>query len=154
MTQFLSLRPWRPDPGPDYFQKKVARGVFLCKSVYLIINKGTDMNASQLRKRLQQRKKEAGDLLRVLMRRRSLVRGSVYKLRRKCGKEGCRCQDGHLHESWVLSVSEKGKKRMRAVPKGKRTEWQAMADRYRRFRRARARLVKLFDEIIKLVDEL
>ena len=112
------------------------------------------MDSSQIRKRLRESEKKAGDLLRVLKQRRPLIRGNVYKLRRKCGKEGCRCQDGHLHESWVLSVSEKGKKRMRAVPKGKRTEWQAMADRYRRFRRARARLVKLFAEIIKLVDEL
>lgn len=112
------------------------------------------MNASQLRKRLQERQNEAGDLLRVLKQRRPLVRGNVYKLRRKCGKEGCHCQDGHLHESWVLSVSERGRKRMRAVPKGKRAEWQTMTERYRRFRRARARLVKLFAEIIKLVDEL
>lgn len=112
------------------------------------------MNASQLRKRLQESQSEAGDLLRVLKQRRPLVRGNVYKLRRKCGKTGCRCRDGHLHESWVLSVPENGRKRMRAVPKGKRAEWQTMTERYRRFRRARARLVKLFDEIIRLIDEL
>ena len=112
------------------------------------------MNASQLRKCLQESEVEASDLLRVLKQRRPLVRGNVYKLRRKCGKSGCRCQDGHLHESWVLSVPEKGRKRMRAVPKGKRAEWQTMTERYRRFRRTRARLVKLFAEIIKLVDEL
>ena len=112
------------------------------------------MNASQLRKRLQERQKEAEGLLRVLKQRRPLVRGNVYKLRRKCGKDGCRCQDGHLHESWVLSVPEKGRKRMRAVPKVKRAQWQNMTERYRRFRRTRARLVKLFAEIVKLVDEL
>ena len=89
-----------------------------------------------------------------LKQRPSLIRGSVYALRRKCGKATCRCQEGHLHESWVLSVPEKGRKRMRAVPKGKRLKWQQMTDRYRRFRRARARLVKLFAEILKLVDEL
>ncbi len=112
------------------------------------------MNASQLRKRLQESQSEAGNLLRVLKQRRPFVRGNVYKLRRKCGKTGCRCLDGHLHESWVLSVPENGRKRMRAVPKGKRAEWQTMTERYRRFRRARARLVKLFDEIIRLIDEL
>ena len=32
--------------------------------------------------------------------------------------------------------------------------WQSLAGRYRRFRRARARLVKLFAAIIKLIDEL
>ena len=112
------------------------------------------MDASRLRKHLQECQREVGDLLRVLKQRRPLVRGNVYNLRRKCGKAGCRCQEGHLHESWVLSVPEKGRKRMRAVPKGKRTRWQPMTERYRRFRRARARLVKLFAEILKLVDEL
>jgi len=112
------------------------------------------MDASQLRKQLQQCQREFGDLLRVLKQRRPLIRGSCYNLRRKCGKDGCRCQDGHLHESWVLSVPENGRKRMRAIPKGKRTQWQSMTERYRRFRRARARLVKLSAEIIKLVDEL
>lgn len=112
------------------------------------------MDASQVRKRLQLRQRELGDLLRVLKQRRPLIRGSVYNLRRKCGKEVCRCQDGFLHESWVLSVPEKGRKRMRAIPGGRRMQWQSMTERYRRFRRARARLVKLFAEIIKLTDEL
>ncbi|MEA3365880.1 MAG: DUF6788 family protein [Candidatus Hydrogenedentes bacterium] len=112
------------------------------------------MDASQLRKQLQQCQREFGDLLRVLKQRRPMVRGNVYNLRRKCGKAGCRCQDGHLHESWVLSVPEEGRKRMRTIPKGRRTQWQTMTKRYRRFRRARARLVKLFATIIKLVDEL
>jgi hypothetical protein len=112
------------------------------------------MDASQLRKQIQQRQREIGDLFRVLKQRRPMVRGNVYNLRRKCGKVGCRCQEGLLHESWVLSVSEKGRKRMRAIPRGKRTQWQSMTERYRRFRRARARLVKLFAAIIKLVDEL
>lgn len=112
------------------------------------------MDASQLRKQLQQCHRELSDLLRVLKQRRPLIRGNVYNLRRKCGKDGCRCLDGHLHESWVLSVPEKGRKRMQVIPKGRRTQWQSMTERYRRFRRARAHLVKLFAEIIKLVDEL
>jgi len=112
------------------------------------------MDAGQLRKQIQQRQGELSDLLRLLMERRPLIRGRVYKLRRKCGKAVCRCQEGHLHESWVLSVPEKGRKRMRTVPRGKRLKWQQMAGRYRRFRRARAWLVKLFAEIIRLADEL
>jgi len=112
------------------------------------------MDASRIRKELQQCQREVGDLLRMLKQRRPLIRGNVYNLRRKCGKDGCRCQEGHLHESWVLSVPEKSSKRMQMIPKGKRTPWQQMTERYRRFRRARARMVKLFAEIMKLVDEL
>lgn len=112
------------------------------------------MDASQVRKQLQLRQRELSDLLRVLKQRRPLIRGSVYNLRRRCGKDGCRCQNGHLHASWVLSVPEKGRKRMRVIPKGRRSQWQSMTERYRRFRRTRAKLVKLFAEIIKLIDEL
>ncbi len=112
------------------------------------------MDSSQLRKQIQQNQREIGELLRVLKQRRPLIRGNVYNLRRKCGKARCRCQDGHLHESWVLSVPEKGRKRMRTIPKGKRAQWQSMTESYRRFRRARAQLVKLFTEVLKLVDQL
>lgn len=112
------------------------------------------MDASQLRKRIYQRQREALELMGLLKQRRPLIRGIVYPLRRKCGKAVCRCQEGHLHESWVLSVPEKGRKRVRVVPKGKRIEWQQMSERYRRFRRARARLVKVWADLVKLVDEL
>lgn len=112
------------------------------------------MDKSQLRKQLLESQEEVVSLLQLFMQRPALIRGSVYKLRRKCGKATCRCQEGHLHESWVLSVPEQGRKRMRTVPEGKRLKWQQMADNYRCFRRARTRLIKLFAEILKLVDDL
>lgn len=112
------------------------------------------MNKSQLRKQLYESQREIGGLLHIFMQRPSLMRGNVYLLRRKCGKPNCRCREGHLHESWVLSIPEKGRRRMRTVPQGKRLKWQQMTDNYRSYRRARSRLVKLFAEILKLVDEL
>lgn len=112
------------------------------------------MTASQARKQLQQCQQDVCDILRTVKQRPLLIRGSVYRLRRKCGKAVCRCQQGQLHESWVLSMPEQGAKRMRAVPKGRRLQWQQMTERYRQFRRARARLVKLFAQILKLTDEL
>ena len=112
------------------------------------------MDASQLRKSLQQCQREINDQLGMIKLRRPLVRGRGCNLRRKCGKDGCRCQEGHLHESWVLSVPEQGVKRMRMVPKGLHAGWLAMTERYRRFRQGRARLVKLFADVLDLVDEL
>ncbi len=112
------------------------------------------MDKSQLRKQLQEDQREIAGLMRIFKQRAPLIRGSVYPLRRKCGKATCRCQQGHLHESWVLSMPKRGRKRMCAVPKGQRLKWQQMADQYRRFRRARSRLVKLFAEILRRVDQL
>jgi hypothetical protein len=78
----------------------------------------------------------------------------VYPLRRKCGKPGCRCQQGALHQSLVLAVPENGRKRIRTVPKGQHQQWQLLANRYRRFRRSRAQLVKLFARLMSMIDEL
>ena len=61
------------------------------------------MDKSQLKKQLLESQKEVASLFQLFMQRPALIRGSVYKLRRKCGKATCRCQEGHLHESWVLS---------------------------------------------------
>jgi len=41
-----------------------------------------------------------------------LVRGSVVKVRRLCGKSTCRCAQGELHETWALSFSHQGRTRM------------------------------------------
>ena len=41
-----------------------------------------------------------------------LVRGSVVKVRRTCGKAQCKCLDGELHETWALSYSYEGRTRM------------------------------------------
>jgi hypothetical protein len=112
------------------------------------------MKADQLRKQMRGMQRDVNGLLRLLEQRQLFIRGVVYKMKRKCGKPVCRCQDGQLHESWVLSVPEHGRKRMCAVPKGKRLKWEQMAERYRRFRRARARLVRLFAEIITMVDNM
>lgn len=38
--------------------------------------------------------------------------GSLITLRRKCGKPGCRCATGALHESPALSYSVAGKTKM------------------------------------------
>jgi hypothetical protein len=41
-----------------------------------------------------------------------IVRGSLIRLRRRCGKRNCRCYDGQPHLTWALSYSLKGKTRM------------------------------------------
>jgi hypothetical protein len=84
----------------------------------------------------------------------TLLRGGVYRLRRKCGKAGCRCARGELHESWVVLTREKGIQRMRAVPKGQLAKWRAWAERYRRFRLARQELTRQYREALRLAGLL
>ena len=87
---------------------------------------------------------------------RQLVKGSVYELKTRCGKPTCHCASypGPLHSSTVLSWSEHGKTRLRTLPAGERARFQQLAENYRRFRQARAALVKLQRRMLVTIDQL
>ena len=54
----------------------------------------------------------------------------------------------------VLSWSEAGRTRLRSLPPSRRGDVRAAVRRYQRFRRARARLVKLHAQMLRLIDAL
>ncbi len=61
-----------------------------------------------------------------------MVRGSVLTHRRRCGKPTCRCAGGEeLHESTVLSYSERGRTRFIMLPPGEVAAVRAAVERYR-----------------------
>jgi hypothetical protein len=125
-------------------------------NLYVIIYIGMQSPAqlSRIRQALVQLRDELGLLLEVFLARDPLVKGSVYALRRKCGKPTCACARGELHGSVVLSWSEAGRTRLRSLPPSRRGDVRAAARRYQRFRRARARLVKLHAQMLRLIDAL
>lgn len=41
-----------------------------------------------------------------------MLRGSVIKVRRTCGKANCKCTRGEPHETWALSYRQQGRSRM------------------------------------------
>src|SRR5438105_12686842 len=92
--------------------------------------------------------------LRRLQRSDPMVQGSFYLLRRKCGKANCRCARGLLHTSWVLTRSEEGQDRIYSVPKAERAQIRRQSSEYRRYQRARARLVKRQTQLLNLADEI
>jgi hypothetical protein len=110
--------------------------------------------ASSLRQQLWRIYRAFGRTLRVLQAHSPMVQGSLYLLRRKCGKPNCRCTRGQLHESWVLTRSEGGQSRLYTVAADQRGRLRPLAREYRRWQLARARLVKQSAAIVKLVDEL
>ena len=85
----------------------------------------------------------------TLLPLRQLVKGSVYDLRTRCGKSACHCASapGPLHSSTVISWSEHGKTRLRTLPPGELAHFRQLAENYRRFRQARAALVKVHQRI-------
>jgi hypothetical protein len=110
---------------------------------------------SCLRQAVARCQDEANQLLEVLLGRTPLVRGTVYERRRKCGKPACRCVTaGRLHSATVLSVSEAGRTRLRAIPRGQLAALRDRTARYQRVRRARARLVKVHAQMLAIIDQL
>lgn len=112
--------------------------------------------ASRLRQALKTLLDDYQRQVDTLLPLRQLVRGSVYNLRTRCGKPSCHCasEEGPLHTSPVISWSEHGKTRLRTLPPGELSRFRQLTENYRRFRQARAALVKLHQRIVAHIDRL
>jgi len=109
---------------------------------------------SQLRQSLKRLPDEIRQLIDPCFFDKPVIKGSVYELKRKCGKPGCKCALGELHSRMVVSSSEKGKTRLRVIPHGFLVEIQIKVRRYQGLRRARARLVEVHREMLRVIDEM
>jgi hypothetical protein len=59
-----------------------------------------------------------------------VVRGSIVTLRRRCGKQSCRCVDGDPHETPALSYSVEGKTKMLTLSEAEVEEVKQALGRY------------------------
>jgi hypothetical protein len=119
------------------------------------IKKTTDKKKfSQLRHSLRKLSDEVGQLINPFFSDTPVTKGSVYELKTKCGKPGCKCAKGELHHRMVVSASEKGKTKLRAIPHGFLVEVQTKVHRYQELRRARVRLIEVHKKMLQLMDEM
>jgi len=109
---------------------------------------------SRLRQSLVQLCNEIRKLTNPFLSDLPVIKGSVYELKRKCGKAGCKCAQGELHCRMVVSASEKGKTRLRVIPSGFLVEVQGKVRRYQELRQARARLVEVHKKMLQVMDEM
>jgi hypothetical protein len=109
---------------------------------------------SSLRSQLLHAQQLLPSLLEACFAREPLLPGSLYTLRRKCGKPSCRCNRGELHESTVLSYRGQGKPRNFATAPEHLPALRDMTDQYRRCRQARAQLVRWQRRLLDIVDAL
>ena len=112
--------------------------------------------ASRLRQALRTLLHDYQRRMQELLPLRQLVKGSVYDLQTRCGKRSCHCasHQGPLHISTVLSWSEHGKTRLRTLPLAEISHFRQLSANYRRFRQARAALVKLHQRMVAHIDRL
>jgi hypothetical protein len=109
---------------------------------------------SSLRSELLKTQQQLSHLLETCLTREPLLPGSLYTLRRKCGKPNCRCNRGELHESTVLSYRGQGRPRNISPLPEQLESLRAMTHDYRRCRQGRANLVRWQRQLLKLVDAL
>jgi len=110
--------------------------------------------SSNLRRQLWRQFRVSGSLLRQITKTAELIPGSFYLLRRKCGKPSCRCTQGQLHASYVLTRSEAGKPKLYPVPPGQRARVRKLAAAWKRSQRARAKLQKVHLQLLALADQI
>ena len=109
---------------------------------------------SRLRQSLLHLVEEIKRVIEPFFSNRPVIKGTVYELKRRCGKPGCRCARGELHGRMVVSASEGGKTRLRVIPQGLLLEVQTKVGRYQEHRRARARLGELYRKMLRVIDEM
>jgi hypothetical protein len=109
---------------------------------------------SSLRAELRRLTQSIPELAEVFLQRDALLPGSVYTSRRRCGKPNCRCAQGQLHQTEVLSYRG-GPRPQNVTPQpGQLKAFKKWTQAYRRFRQARAQLVKLHQQMMRLVDSI
>ena len=109
---------------------------------------------SRLRQALLHLVNETKGLIEPLFSDRPVIKGTVYELKRRCGKPGCKCTQGQLHARMVVSASERGKTRLQVIPHGFLVEVQAKVRCYQKLRRVRARLGEIYREMLKGMDRM
>ena len=119
-----------------------------------IQNKADREKFSQLRQTLLHLASEIKGLVEPFFSDRPVIKGTVYELKRRCGKPGCKCARGELHARMVVSASEGGKTRLQVIPHGFLVEVEAKVRRYQELRRVRARLGEIYREMLKVIDQM
>lgn len=109
---------------------------------------------SSLRAQLLKAQQLLPSLLVDCFEREPILPGSLYTLRRKCGKPSCHCGRGQLHVSTVLSYRGQGRPQNITPAPEHLESLRNLTEHYRRCRRARAQLVRWQKQLLKLVDEL
>ena len=123
--------------------------------IFMGIQKKADREKfSRLRQTLLHLASEIKGVVQPLFSDRPVIKGTVYELKRRCGKPGCKCARGQLHTRMVVSASEGGKTRLQVIPRGFLVEVQAKVRRYQELRRARARLGELYRKMLWVMDQM
>jgi Family of unknown function (DUF6788) len=109
---------------------------------------------SSLRLQLRDLQQQLSTLLESFLGRQPLLPGSLYTLRRRCGKPSCHCAQGELHASTVLAYRGQGGPRNLTPTPEQLPAVRELTDEYRRFRKARTQLLRLQRQLLTLIERI
>jgi len=107
---------------------------------------------SSFRRQFLELQEQLSPLLETFLGREPLLPGTLYTLRRRCGKPACHCARGKLHASTVLSYRGQGRPQNITPPPEQVPAVQKLTGDYREFRQARTQLLRLQRQVLKLID--
>ena len=111
-------------------------------------------NLSSLRSQVRDLQQQLPALLQSFLGREPLLPGSLYTLRRRCGKPACHCVRGELHASTVLSYRGAGRPQNLTLPPEPLREVRKLTADYRAFRKARTQLLRIGRQLLDLLDRI
>lgn len=109
---------------------------------------------SRLRQEIRRRQEHLGALLQRLQAPGTLIAGSVYIRKRRCGKPRCRCVRGYPHTDRVLAVRRAQRVALRVLDPVEDAPIEDGVSAWRSFRRDRRELGCACRELIEAVDRL
>jgi hypothetical protein len=109
---------------------------------------------SSLRSEALDLQRQLSALVESFLGREPLLPGSLYTLRRRCGKPTCHCARRELHVSTVLSYRGQGRPQNITLPPEQLREVRKLTEDYRAFRKARTQLVRLSRQLLVVLDRL
>lgn len=96
---------------------------------------------------------KAERIMKLVRSRGSLLSGSLYTSRTRCGRKACKCMSSdYRHENCCLSFYENGKSRTRTIPDPLVQTVRDLTGAYREAKSQRRGIAKVAREVIDAVD--
>ena len=103
------------------------------------------MAKTEIDKMLKEREK----LLKRLLSKQGMIRGSLVKTTKKCGRKGCRCEKGEKHPHIYLSISGPNGNTIVYVTAGQEAAFRRGVSSHRKAREIMEKISRLNIAIIK-----
>lgn len=119
------------------------------------MNTREKLDFSAIRKRIYQLNKQRTKIIFKLLHKKPMVHGLPHKVYRRCGKENCKCNRGHLHGPYpALSVNKNGCGKIVMIKKADISQVWVDAKRYQAYKRALVRIRRINKQIDELLEKV